>query len=50
MAQMENPYHLEKVVPVTLVLADLAVRVISVDLADHRLNKKKLQETRLRQL
>ena len=50
MAQMENPYHLEKVVPVTLVLADLAVRVISVDLADHRLNKKKLQERLLRQL
>jgi hypothetical protein len=48
--QMENRYHLEKVVPVTLDLADLAVRLISVDLADHRLNKKKLQETRLRQL
>jgi hypothetical protein len=47
LAQMENLYHLEKVVPVTLVLADL---VISVDLADHRLSKKKLQERLLRQL
>jgi len=42
---MENLYHLEKVV-----LVDLAVPVISVDLVDHRLNKKKLQERLLRQL
>ena len=47
---MENPYHLEKLVLVILVLADLVVRVISVDLADHRLSKKKLQERLLRQL
>ena len=50
MAQMENLYHLEKVVPVTLVLAVLADLVISVDLADPRLSKKKLQERLLRQL
>tara|TARA_B100000530_G_scaffold4121_1_gene3416 strand:- start:122 stop:250 length:129 start_codon:yes stop_codon:yes gene_type:complete len=42
---MENPYHLEKAV-----LVGLVVQVISVDLADHRLNRKKLQERRLRQL
>ena len=47
LAQMENLYHLEKEVLVTLVLADL---VISVDLVDHHLNKKKLQERLLRQL
>ena len=50
MDQMENLYHLEKVVLVTLDLVDLAVPVISVDLMDHRLNKKKLQERLLRQL
>ena len=48
--QIENRYHLEKVVLVTLDLVDLAVPVISVDLVDHRLNKKKLQERLLRQL
>ena len=48
--QMENLYHLGKVVLVTLDLVDLAVPVISVDLVDHRLNKKKLQERFLRQL
>ena len=42
LGQMENLYHLEKVVLVTLDLVDLAVPV-SVDLMDHRLNKKKLQ-------
>ena len=50
MAQMVNLYHPEKVVPVTLVLVVLADLVISVDLADHLLNKKKLQERLLRQL
>ena len=50
MDQMENLYHLEKVVLVTLGLMDLVVPVISVDLVDHRLNKKKLQERLLRQL
>ena len=50
MDRMENLYHLEKVVLVTLVLVVLAVPVISVDLADHLLNKKKLQERLLRQL
>ena len=50
---MENPYHLEKAVLVILVLVDLVdlvVQVISVVLANHRLNKKKLQERLLRQL
>ena len=48
--QMENLYHLGKVVLVTLDLAVPAVSVISVDLVDHRLNKRKLQERLLRQL
>ena len=48
--RMENPYHLEKVVLEILVLVDLVVRVISVDLAVHRLNRKKLQERRLKRL
>ena len=50
MDQMENLYHLGKVVLVTLDLAVPAVPVISVDLVDHRLNKRKLQERLLRQL
>ena len=51
--QMENLYHLVKVALEILALvglADLVVRVILVDLAVHRLNRKKLQERRLRRL
>ena len=50
--QMGNHYHLEKLVLAALeilvpvVLADLEIWVV---LADHRLNKKKLQEKHLKQ-
>ena len=50
--RMGNHYHLEKLVLAALeilvpvVLADLEIWVV---LADHRLNKKKLQEKHLKQ-
>ena len=52
LARMGNHYHLEKLALVALeilvlvVLADLEIWVV---LADHRLNKKKLQEKHLKQ-
>ena len=51
--RMGNHYHLEKLVLVALEILVLVVQAdpeIWVVLADHRLNKKKLQERRLRQL
>ena len=52
LARMGNHYHLEKLALVALeilVLVVLADPEIWVVLADHRLNKKKLQEKHLKQ-
>ena len=47
--RMGNHYHLEKLVLVALEILLLVVPEIWVVLADHRLNKRKLQEKHLKQ-